>query len=43
MVLCKDGGEMDVGRLGVHDGSLDVAWFCVCKLVGGSECASLLV
>ena len=22
-------------RLGVHDGSLDVAWFCVCKL-GGS-------
>jgi hypothetical protein len=23
------------GRLGVHDGLLDVAWFCVCKL-GGS-------
>ena len=22
-------------RLSVHDGSLDVAWFCVCKL-GGS-------
>ncbi len=28
---------MDVercGRLSVHDGLLDVAWFCVCKLVG---------
>jgi hypothetical protein len=22
------------GRLSVHDGLLDVAWFCVCKLVG---------
>ncbi len=21
-------------RLSVHDGLLDVAWFCVCKLVG---------
>ena len=29
---------MDVegcGRVSVHDGLLDVAWFCVCKL-GGS-------
>ncbi len=36
---------MDVegcGRLSVHDGLLDVAWFCVCKLGGslaGDECA----
>ena len=22
------------GRLSVQDGLLDVAWFCVCKLVG---------
>jgi hypothetical protein len=30
MVWCNDGGEMDVegcGRLSVHDGLLDVAWF----------------
>ena len=29
------------GRLSVHDGLLDVAWFCVCKLVvslAGDEC-----
>ena len=29
------------GRLSVHDGLLDVAWCCVCKLVGslaGDEC-----
>jgi hypothetical protein len=29
------------GRLSVHDGLLDVAWFCVCKLGGslaGDEC-----
>ena len=25
----------DAGRSSVHDGLLDVAWFCVCKL-GGS-------
>ena len=25
----------DAGRSNVHDGLLDVAWFCVCKL-GGS-------
>ena len=35
---------MDVegyGRLSVRDSLLDVAWFCVCKLVGslvGDEC-----
>ncbi len=35
---------MDVegcGRLSVHDGLLDVAWFCLCKLGGslaGEEC-----
>jgi hypothetical protein len=36
--ICKDGGEVDIegcGRLSVHDGLLNVAWFCVCKL-GGS-------
>jgi hypothetical protein len=36
-VCCKDGGEVDVegcGRLSVYDGLLEVAWFCVCKLVG---------
>jgi hypothetical protein len=44
MVRCKDGGEVDVegcGRLSVHDGLLEVAWFCVCKLGGslaGNEC-----
>jgi hypothetical protein len=29
------------GRLSVHDGLLDVAWFCVCKLgasLAGDEC-----
>jgi hypothetical protein len=29
------------GRFSVHDGLLDVAWFCVCKLGGslaGDEC-----
>ena len=34
--MLKDGG-----RLSVHDGLLDVAWFCVCKLGGslaGDEC-----
>ncbi len=34
-----DGEECE--RLGVHDGLLDVAWFCVCKLGGllaGDEC-----
>jgi hypothetical protein len=39
MVRCKDGGEVDVegcGRLSVHDGLLEVAWFCVCRLGGGS-------
>jgi hypothetical protein len=34
MVRCKDGGEVDVERGGrlmsVHDGLLDVVWFCVC-------------
>ncbi len=25
----------DAGRLSLHDGLLDIAWFCVCKL-GGS-------
>ncbi len=46
MLWCKDGGEVDVegwGRLSVHDGLLDVAWFCVCKLSGssaGDECKS---
>ncbi len=28
-------------RLSVHDGLLDIAWFCVCKLGGsmaGDEC-----
>ena len=42
MVRCKDGGEVDVegcGRLSVHDGFSDVAWFCVCKLVGGGSLA----
>ena len=44
MVSCMDGGEVDVegcGRLSVHDGLLDVAWFCVCKLgvsLAGDEC-----
>ncbi len=37
IVRCKDGGEVDVkgcGRLSIHDGLLDVAWFCVCTLAG---------
>ena len=44
MVGCKDVGEVDLegcGRLSVHDGLLDVAMFCVCKLGGslaGDEC-----
>jgi hypothetical protein len=38
------GGEVEFegcGRLSVHDGLLDVAWFCVSKLSGslaGDEC-----
>ncbi len=38
VMWCKDGGNVDVercGRLSVHDGLGDVAWFCVCKLGGG--------
>jgi hypothetical protein len=34
------------GRLSVHDGSLDVLWFCVCKLwwfVGGEVKVSFVV
>ncbi len=34
-------GVDECGRLSVHDGLLDVAWFCVCKLgcsLAGSEC-----
>ena len=44
MVGCKEVGEVDVegcGRLRVHDGLLDVAWFCVYTLGGslaGDEC-----
>ena len=44
MVGCKEAGEEDVegcGRLRVHDGLLDVAWFCVYTLGGslaGDEC-----
>jgi hypothetical protein len=37
MAWCKDGGEVDFegcGRLSVHDGLVDVAWFCVRKLGG---------
>jgi hypothetical protein len=40
-----DSGEVNVvgcGRSIVHDGLLDVVWFCVCKLGGfvdgGNEC-----
>ncbi len=42
--LAVNGGEMNIegcGRLIVHDGLLDVAWFCVYKLGGslaGAEC-----
>jgi hypothetical protein len=35
MVGCKEAGELNVegcGRSRVHDGLLDVAWFCVYKL-----------
>ncbi len=49
MVLCMDSGEVEFegrGALSVHDGLLDLAWFCVCKL-GGSlaedECNFVLV